>query len=321
MAFSPVDIPIQEMLQSDFVVDLAQIHNTNVLLLKDKLEDLLNNFEIDITSISIGTDNPINSIKSTDIVIQDGGLTFQTGTPTEIIARLSKNANDQSVLNVDILSVDVSMSISSASIETLSVTGESEVENLSIAGSLNYDASIIESKERVTIDINRNTLGDLTKAVGTLTLTNTSKRNIYLTLRLNEAVGSEQVWGGTTILAAISELITNIDFDTDNPPIENQKFTIYLEDIITTTSGSLISSGYFSGSGQPKVSIAAGINQSDSTNIILHYDLADTGETLSIDPTSGILPYQGNVSFNYVVDNNSDDRLVITSKVGFDILK
>ena len=34
MPFSPVDVPIQEMLQSDFIVDLAQIHNTNVLLLK-----------------------------------------------------------------------------------------------------------------------------------------------------------------------------------------------------------------------------------------------------------------------------------------------
>jgi hypothetical protein len=326
MAFSPVDIPIQEMLQTDFIVDLAQIHNTNVLLLKDKLEDLLNNFEIDLTSISIGTDNPINSIKTTDIIIQDGGFVFQTGTPTEIIARLSKNIDDQSVLNVDILSVDVNMSIAEASINTLLVSGESEFNSISVGGALSYTSALVESKERVTINVNRNTLGDLTKAVGTLNLTSSSKRNIFITLRLNEAVGNEQVWDGSQILSAIDELIVKLDFDKNNPPAENQLFTIYVEDVISTTSGSVISvinlsNGSIPTTGTLFISLAGGVNQSTYTDIILHYDLAAMPETLSINVSNdGILPYKSNVTLNYIVDKNSDDRLIITSREGFSIL-
>ena len=63
MAFTPVSIPIQEILLSDFVTDIASISNTNDLLLKDKIEDLINVLEIDLNTISIDTSNKDTSNK------------------------------------------------------------------------------------------------------------------------------------------------------------------------------------------------------------------------------------------------------------------
>ena len=127
MAFSPVDLPIQEMLQSNFIVDLAQIHNSNVLLLKDKLEDVINTFEIDINTISIGTDNPINNIKTQNVIFQDGGWILQTGIPNQIIAQLSKNGSDQSVLGVDILNIDSTISADSITTNSLTLNDSLDV--------------------------------------------------------------------------------------------------------------------------------------------------------------------------------------------------
>ena len=170
MAFTPVNLPIQEILQTDFIVDIAQIHNSNVLLLKDKLEDIINNFEIDSTSLSIGTDNPINKLNTTDIVIQDGGLIFQTGIPNQIIARLSKNVSSESVLNIDNLTVDNSVSTNILTANTIDVSGVANFSGLStFTDSLKYESSLIESKENVTVLVEK--IGF--DAIGTLTLTNT----------------------------------------------------------------------------------------------------------------------------------------------------
>jgi hypothetical protein len=71
MAFSPISLPIQEILLSNFVVDIATISNANDLILKDKVEDLINNLEIDLNGLSIGSDNPINYVKARTFIVQD----------------------------------------------------------------------------------------------------------------------------------------------------------------------------------------------------------------------------------------------------------
>ena len=50
----------------------------------------MNTFEMDINTISIGVDNPINNINTQNVIIQDGGFIFQTGIPNQIIAKLEK---------------------------------------------------------------------------------------------------------------------------------------------------------------------------------------------------------------------------------------
>ena len=322
MAFTPIDLPIQEMLQTDFIVDLAQIHNSNVLILKDKLEDLINNFEIDINTISIGADNPINSIRTQDAILQDGGFIFQTGIPNQIIARLSKNGNDESVLNVDRLTVDLSVSADDFTANSLTINNDSAFTgDANFAGLVKYDSSLVESKETIVVPV----LKSGTDAIGTVTLTNTSKKNIYITLEADAAVGATQVWTGTAF-NAISEIIINIDFDANNPPLQNTTFNIYIVDVIEG-NGSTSILGVAAGVNavMVPVSIAPGTNQSTANTIIMHYDLVAEGHKLAVNYSSAnplnqsLLPYGANASFNYIIDQNTDDRLMITSMQGLEI--
>ena len=76
MAFTPVDIPTQEVLETDFVVDLRVISNANTILLKDTLESLINNLEIDVNTLSIGTDTPISFLRSDSVIMEDTGFVY-----------------------------------------------------------------------------------------------------------------------------------------------------------------------------------------------------------------------------------------------------
>jgi len=311
MAFTPVNLPIQEILQTDFIVDIAQIHNSNVLLLKDKLEDIINNFEIDSTSLSIGTDNPINKLNTTDIVIQDGGLIFQTGIPNQIIARLSKNVSSESVLNIDNLTVDNSVSTNILTANTIDVSGVANFSGLStFTDSLKYESSLIESKENVTVLVEK--IGF--DAIGTLTLTNTSRKNIHITLNAETTIGTTQVFTSGAYNGTISNIILNIDFDENNPPEENTTFTIYILDII---AGSTSVISYVNTQATP-FKIDAGINQSTTNTIIMHDGLI--GSTFGNNPSSNALSKYGhNATFNYIIDTDLADRLIITSAMGLEI--
>ena len=323
MAFTPVNLPIQEMLQSDFIVDLAQIHNSNVLLLKDKLEDIINNFEFDTNTISIGIDNPINSIRTQDIIIQDGGFIFQTGIPNQIIARLSKNGSDESVLNVDNLTVDLGISSDAINVNDITVNNSAAIlGSISVTGSLDYDGSIVESKESVSVLVEK--VGNT--AVGTITLSNASNKNIYVTLEAETTVGPTRVWDGAAFVGTLTDIILNIDFDSNNPPSENTSFTIYIVDVIENSGSTSIISNINGEATPPPVQIAAGVNQSTTGTIIMHHDLAAEGQKLAVNhqvgsmfQTQALLRYGHNATFNYIIDNTSNDRLLITSMVGLEI--
>jgi hypothetical protein len=323
MAFTPVDLPIQEMLQTDFITDLASIHNSNVLLLKDKLEDIINNFEIDSNTISIGTDNPVNSIKSQDIIIQDGGFIFQTGIPNQIIARLSKNGSDESVLNIDNLTVDVSADLNEISINDATVNNTLTVtESSTFNGPTSLNSQIIESKETVTAQVTRDG-STASTATGVINLTNTSKRNIYVTLEMEtDAIVADQVFQTSgSFVSGINEFLLSLDFDVNNPPAQNTSFTIYIVDVVRKDTGASILTE-FNSIPSVKFTIEAGTNQSTSSPIITHHDLASTSQRLGWDFGSlgDLRAYGVNATFNYIVDADTNDRLIINSTVGLDII-
>lgn len=330
MAFTPVDLPIQEMLQTDFIVDLATIHNSNVLLLKDKLEDVINNFEIDTNTISMGVDNPINSIKVQDIVIQDGGFIFQTGTPNQIIARLEKNGSDESVLTVDNLVIDTGISSAAITTNTLTVNNTSTfTEGATFNGSLSYNAQLVESKETVTVNLERDTV-NTDEANGIIPLSNTSPKNIYVTLSLETAGGATQAHTGSAIVSGVNKFNLVVDFDGTNPPAANSSFTIYIVDITRNdTSASLVdgtggSGNDFAAVSSPELNIKPGDNNFAAAPILLHYGTGGlAGESKRLGYDFSLIPfkiYGATASFNYIVDKDSKDRLMITSNVGFDIL-
>lgn len=322
MAFTAVDLAIQEILQTDFITDIATIHNSNVLLLKDKLEDLINNLEIDITNKTIGTDNAIESIKTDNLILQDDGFIFQTGSPTSIIAQLNKNISDQSVLNVDILNIDVSMDVDTITANTLTINDDLAVtDTATLSGVVTLGSSLVESKESVTVLAEFDTVDT---AIATLTLTDTSKNNIYVTIEAETNLGATKVFdtGGGTFTAGMSKFDLVIDFDATNPPAANTSFNIVIVDL-TENSGSSSIITNANGNTLP-INIVAGTNQSTAGTILLHSDFAGEGLTLGVNFSSAnplnsaIREFGSSASFNYIIDGASNDRLIINSLVGLE---
>ena len=322
MPFSPVDVPIQEMLQSDFIVDLAQIHNTNVLLLKDKLEDVINTLEIDVSTISIGVDNPINNIRTQNVIIQDGGWMLQTGVPNQIIAKLEKNGSNQSVLNVDILNIDISADFEAIDVNSLVVnTSVAVAGDSSFTGSLSYTGQLVESKEAISSTL---LFDGVDTAEARVTLTNTSKTNIYVKLEAETAVGATQVWNGASFAAGLTSFILYLDFDATNPPAPNTSFTIYIVDVIENSGATSLATNI--NTAILPITIAPGLNlNTGSTQILLHNDFDSLSLKLGINPasadplSSALSKYGSNATFNYIIDETSDDRLMITSTVGMEV--
>ena len=176
MAFTPVSIPIQEILLSDFVTDVASISNTNDLLLKDKLEDLINIFEIDLNTISIGTDSPINYVKAGTVIAQGNGFIFQTNAPVQVISKIEKNVSNESVFTID--RINANLSIDADVLTTNDITANT---TLTADGAATFNSSVtlngqfVESKESVTLDLTKTSA---TEGSARLTLTNTSRKII-----------------------------------------------------------------------------------------------------------------------------------------------
>lgn len=330
MAFTPVDLPIQEILLTNFITDIASISNANSLLLKDKLEDLLNNFEIDTTSISIGTDNPINYIKTQSMVLQGTGFTFQTGTPAQIIAKLEKNLLGESVLTVDRMIANASVTTDDLTINTISVANDVTVDATATAtvnSPISFNSSVVESKETVIVDFVKNA----NDAEGTLTLTSTSRQNIFVKIRATAAPTLNPIYNGPGSFNAINIFALYIDFDATNPPLENAVFRIHLVDIVEGNGNSSIIGDV--GTATLPVVFRAGTNQSTVTAIKLQADLGPLTYDVGINPNSAnisvsdqtlksLVPtkYGHSLSLFYIIDENLDDRLLINGMVGMEFI-
>jgi hypothetical protein len=320
MAFTPVSLPIQEILLTNFVTDIASISNANSLLLKDKLEDVVNLLEIDLTAISIGTDTAINSIKTKNVIIQETGLIFQTGTPNQIIARLEKNSSTQSVFTVD--KINVNIDIDTDSIVANSVTvNDALISNgpTLLTSSLEFSAQLIESKETVTATLTNT--GPIAEA--RITLTSGSKKNILVKLSAVTSPNLNYVYDGVSAFAGgITKFVLYVDFDAVNPPAQNSTFTISFVDIVENiTSTSILTTV----NGTMPVVISGGQNLSalpTPVPIYLHDGTYDIGvNPISTNPilNSNIISYYGNnATFLYILDENTDDRLIVTSTVGME---
>lgn len=333
MAFSPISLPIQEILLTNFVTDIATISNANDLVLQDKIEDLINNFEIDLTTLSIGTDNPINYVRAQSFIIQDTGLTFQTGTPAQIIAKLEKNINSESVLTVDNLTVNIAAGLDDINVNTVTVNTSATIDGPTLFNSSTENkGAMIESKETILVDLTN----DGTNAVATITLTSTSRKNIFVKFKATTAPTLTPVYDGVSSIASnyigTPKIILYIDFDANNPPAQNTAFTIYLVDVVEefglTSILSVVNAEAIS------TVIRGGTNQSalpTPTPVYLHNDLGPATYDIGINPTpanpqgSQVLKsyafskYGHNLSLLYILDENTNDRLLINGMVGLEM--
>ena len=316
MPFTPISLPIQQILMTNFVTDIATITNANTLLLQAKLEDLINDLEIDIATTSIGTTNAINYLKAQTVILQDTGLIYQAGSPTPtIIATLAKNISNESILTVDHIVTNMT-----AGFDTITVNDITSNTTATFDGTAEFNApvtinsSVIESKETVQADLLWNGVGG-TPAEATITLSNTSRQNIFLTLKASTTPDPTPVYNGAGIVnATIPEFNIIIDFDLTNPPAQNTKFTIYIVDIINSTTFTSIASPlapYVQTWASP-IKFIAGTNLNTTNSIILH----DNASNVGVPDTTTLNQYGSSVTFNYIIDSTSDDRLLATSLVG-----
>lgn len=328
MAFSPVSLPLQEILLTDFVPDIGSKSNANDLLLQDLLEDLINNFEIDLNTLAIGTDNPINYLRSTSIVLEEGGFIFQTGTPSSIIARLSKNGNNESVLNVDNLTVDLLLDVTSLDANSLVINDDLTVNGPAVFNDLvSITAGSVQSKETVIAELIKPT-PTATEATANITLTAGSNQNIFVTLRATTSPTTDFVYDGSGSFGAITEFQLVLDFDANVPPEQNQEFTIYIVDVVDSGNNSIMAD-VVSNTMPIKIKPGDNLNASPVVPVILHNGLG-TGLDIGINPpsttlnASGVLQsnipsvYGANISLLYILDQDTNDRLIIKSTVGME---
>jgi hypothetical protein len=318
MAFSPIALPIQEILLSNFVTDISTISNSNDLILQSTLEDLINNLEIDTAGLTIGSNNAITSVKTKTLILQDTGFIYQTGSPNSIIAKLEKDTNSKSILTVDTLISNDIINASGINVSDLSILNSTAVTS-TVTGKSQYNGPLVESKSSVTVDFTKST----TTAIGTLTLDSSSPKNIFVKVRVTSAPGLNPIYSGTS-LNSITLFNLTIEFDAANPPAENSAFTIYIVDIVENQLSTSIMPAVISA--LCPIVIRTGQNNNTSSPIYLHSGAAGLGATTydvginpnSVNTASNILKsnipiiYGSNLSLLYIKDESNKDRMLIT---------
>jgi len=319
MAFTPVSLPIQEILLSDFVTDIASISNTNDLLLKDKLEDLINIFEMDLNTISIGTDNPINYVKAGTVIAQGTGFVFQTNAPVQVISKIEKNVSNESVFTIDRINANLSIDSDEFTANDLTVNTTLVSDGAStFNSSITSNGQFIESKETVTLNLTKTSA---TEGSARLVLTSSSRKNIFVTLKATTAPTLNPVYDGVSaITAGIIVLSLYVDFDSANPPAPNSSFNIYIVDVTEEFSSTTIIPAVTSGGIPFVIEGGTNLNATPTAPIILHDNISQVGTNPSstIVGNNQLTQYGQNASLLYIVDQNSDDRLVITGLVGME---
>ena len=316
MPFTPISLPIQQILMTNFVTDIATITNANTLLLQAKLEDLINDLEIDIATTSIGTTNAINYLKAQTVILQDTGLIYQAGSPTPtIIATLAKNISNESILTVDHIVTNMTAGFDAVTVNDITSNTTATFDGTAeFNAPVTINSSVIESKENVQADLLWNGVSG-TPAEATITLSSTSRQNIFLTLKASTAPDPTPVYDGSTAINSnIPEFNIIIDFDLTNPPAQNTKFTIYIVDVINSVSLTSIVTPFVQTWASP-IKFIAGTNLNTTNTILLH----DTVNSVGVVDSSTYSPYGASTTFNYIIDSNSDDRLLATSLVGTSI--
>lgn len=316
MAFTPIALPIQQILMTNFVTDIASITNANALLLQAKLEDLINNLQIDTAGLSIGTDTPLNYLKTKSLILQDTGFIYQFGTPTPAtIASLTKNVGNESVLQVDRIISNLGLTANSLSVNTLTLNTAATFTGTSVFDSnVKINSSFVESSESITVDLLANPGG--TAASATITLTSTSRQNIFVTLKASATPAPNAVYdsGSFSITPTILDFSLIINFDSVSPPAANTEFTIHIADVIEANLSTSIIAGIQASPNIP-IYIKAGTNNNTVLPIILHDGVNDIGIPLS----TTIEKYKTNVSFLYIKDSLNNDRLIAKALVGAEL--
>jgi len=245
MAFTNVTLNTQPLLESTFISDMRLILNANVSVIKGKVEDLINTFEIDLTNKYIGVDNYFNQVKTNNVILGNS-ITFMDSTNT--IGSLTKSSG-KSILSIDKLviqaggTIDMSGTANTMAIKRLGVgiplanvtadgfyVGSSTV---SVPSQFYGEAAfpkqaITQSTEGSTNTVITTTAlntGGVDYYYGVLKLTKSSKQFIYLTVK-----------SADTSPSSSKPVIIFVYEDPADRPDPGQTFTIVVRDYQTSAS-------------------------------------------------------------------------------------
>ena len=240
MAFVALSLSTTEILETTYVSDMRLISNTNIGLLKSKLEDLVNNLKIDLSDKKIGVDTdptltPLTELKTKVLTIQNGQLYFKNVNGTlDLIKFETETVNNATVGKITTGTLVVNSSISAAG---LSVSGASAFTGAvttngqaNLAGSVNITGSFSNSREDVTKTLVA--VSGANRAKAEVTLTATSKSLIILTL------DASSFYSGSAFQSTIDDGIDIVLINDANSPIRpGQEFTIMVRAITRVAGG------------------------------------------------------------------------------------
>ena len=94
MAFTNLNLTIQQLLESTFIADMRLMINANDATLASTIQNIVNTFEFDLVNKNIGVDNYLNQVKTNNIILGNS-VTFMNS--TNVIASLTQVSQNGAV--------------------------------------------------------------------------------------------------------------------------------------------------------------------------------------------------------------------------------
>jgi hypothetical protein len=253
MAYTPVSLNIQNLLETTFISDMRLIINANNAVLKAQTEDLFNTFEVDLVNKYIGVDNYIGQVKTNNVIL---GNAIQFMDSTTMIANLYKSSG-KSILSIDRIIIQAGGSIdNSGSANTIvskrlgiglalaDVTTDGFfVGNVSTSATAEFYGPVTFAKQAVasstegtsntqisTVNASITVPAATTAYYGEVTLAKTGKQFIYVTIKAPVAATPTS---SNPIYIGVYESATDT-------PVAGQSFTVIIKDF-TDSAGTPIS--------------------------------------------------------------------------------
>jgi hypothetical protein len=252
MAYTPVSLNIQNLLETTFISDMRLIINANNAVLKTQTEDLFNTFEVDLVNKYIGVDNYIGQVKTNNVILGNG---IQFMDSTTMIANLSKSSG-KSILSIDKIiiqaggSIDnsgaanaivskrlgVGIALTDVTTDGFFVGNSSTSVNSEFNGLVTFVKQAVVSSTEGTSNTQISTVNAsitvpsaATAYYGEITLAKTGKQFIYVTVKAPVAA----------VPGASNPIYIGVYESATDTPVAGQSFTVIIKDF-TNSAGTSV---------------------------------------------------------------------------------
>lgn len=286
MAFTETTLTTSSLLETTFISDMRLIVNANTTIVKSKVEDIINDLQIDLVNKYIGVDIPIQQLYTNNVVISNQ-LLLKSGTSgtSGTIASLTQTAGTSAFLSDNINFTKTLTSLAAGSkVLTPSVVIGTTVGNAAVSFPTSGGSGIVDRGLHVgdvTTPISANFYGEVNikkqamsqsyntdfNTVGTVRtldltsvdVTPVSTSGLYANLTLSKT-DPQFIYVNLKTPAAFTLATTNPiylllheDFtSTISRPVAGQTFTIILNNLINNSNTAISTSTW------PQAQIASG---------------------------------------------------------------